>query len=84
VLAAIRRITLRLRLSLFTSTRQYLAVADASRELLRDHGAGAMTEARQRAAAADKARERLFWTYVEADLELRGASTLRAEPSAGE
>lgn len=77
MLLAIRRVVLRLRLSLFTSTKLYLAVADASRDLLRAHGPQAMGEAQRRRREA-RGRERLFWTYVEADLELRGAPALRA------
>lgn len=76
MLLAVRRVVLRLRLSLFTSTKLYLAVADASRDLLRSHGPQAMSEARRRCAEA-RGRDRLFWTYVEADLELRGAPKLQ-------
>ena len=77
----VRRIVLRLRLSLFTSTRIYLAVAETSRNLIRLYGDGATAEARQRRDEA-RGRDRLFWAFVETDLELRGLAPGQARAAA--
>ena len=82
MLDSFRRMIVRVRLSLLTTTSDYLAVATASRNLMSSHGAEAVAEARRRRAEAP-VRERLFWDYVEADLHLH-RPTSQSEPLAGE